>query len=77
MGMMIDLSHRGMGWRSHRYSMLVNDGIIEKLFVEQGDFEAMPVVSNAETMLNYINPKAQKPEETATLMHIWRAMLSA
>ncbi|PSR16074.1 peroxiredoxin [filamentous cyanobacterium CCP3] len=76
MGMMVDLSELGMGHRSWRYSMLVKDGVIEKMFVERHGFEAMPVVSNAETMLNYINPEARQPEQTAVVMQMWRTMLS-
>ncbi|MBT9317836.1 redoxin family protein [Leptothoe spongobia] len=77
MGMMVNLSNKGMGNRSRHYSMLVKNEIIEKVFVEQDSFETMPVVSNAETMLNYINPKAKKSEQTAVLMQMWRTMLSA
>ncbi len=77
MGMMVNLADKGMGQRSWRYSMLVKDGVIEKMFVEREVFEAMPVVSNAETMLNYINPQAKKPEQAAVLMQMCRAMLSA
>jgi glutaredoxin-like protein len=62
MGMLVDKNNLGFGKRSWRYSMLVNDGIIEKMFIEpevEGDpFE----VSDADTMLNYINPNAQKPD---------------
>jgi glutathione-dependent peroxiredoxin len=76
LGMMVNLSDRGMGYRSRRYSMLVKDGVIEKMFVERDGFEAMPVVSNADTMLNYINPEAKPPEQTAVLMQMWRTMLS-
>ncbi|MEM1309736.1 MAG: redoxin family protein [Cyanobacteria bacterium P01_H01_bin.153] len=76
MKMMVNLCNKGMGYRSWRYSMLVKDGIIEKMFVEQDAVEALPVVSNAETMLSYINPEAEKPEQTAVLMQIWRTMLS-
>jgi glutaredoxin-like protein len=47
--------------------MLVKDGVVEKMFVEPqkpGDpFE----VSDADTMLNYINPKAKKPDQVAIL----------
>src|SRR5260221_14189804 len=47
--------------------MLVKDGVIEKMFVEPekpGDpFE----VSDADTMLRYINPKAKKPDQVALL----------
>lgn len=76
MGMTVNLFDKGMGYRSRRYSMLVKDGTIEKLFVERDGFEAMPVVSNAETMLNYLNPEAEKPKQTAVLMHMWQTMLS-
>jgi len=61
MGMLVDKSDLGFGKRSWRYSMLVRDGVIEKMFIEPeipGDpFE----VSDADTMLNYINPNAMKP----------------
>lgn len=61
MGMLVDKSAIGFGKRSWRYSMLVNDGVIEKMFIEvdkPGDpFE----VSDADTMLNYINPDAKAP----------------
>jgi peroxiredoxin len=76
MGMMMDLSDKGMGHRSRRYSMLVKDGVIEKMFVEPDGFEAMAGVSHAETMLNYINPKAEKPRQTAVLMQMWQTLLS-
>ncbi len=62
MGMLVDKSDLGFGERSWRYSMLVKDGVIEKMFIEPelpGDpFE----VSDADTMLNYINPQARKPD---------------
>src|ERR687885_2373480 len=62
MGMLVDKENLGFGKRSWRYSMLVNDGVIEKMFIEpevEGDpFE----VSDAETMLKYINPEAAKPK---------------
>lgn len=62
MGMLVDKADLGFGQRSWRYSMLVKDGVIEKMFIEPqvpGDpFE----VSDAETMLNYINPQAAKPK---------------
>lgn len=76
MGMTVNLFDRGMGYRSWRYSMLVKDGMIEKMFVEPGGFESMPVVSDAKTMLNYLNPAARKPEQTDVLMQMWRTILS-
>lgn len=63
MGLLVDKSHLGFGKRSWRYSMLVSDGVIEKLFVEpekEGDpFE----VSDADTMLTSLAPHAKKPPE--------------
>ena len=57
MGMLVGKEDLGFGKRSWRYSMLVKDGVVEKMFVEPevpGDpFE----VSDAETMLKFINPK--------------------
>ncbi|HSU20571.1 MAG TPA: peroxiredoxin, partial [Variovorax sp.] len=47
-GLTLDLSARGMGVRSTRYSMLVKDGKVATLNVEApGKFE----ISNAETLL--------------------------
>jgi len=49
MGLDLDLTERGMGIRSQRYSMLVEDGVVTQLNVEApGKFE----VSDAETMLS-------------------------
>jgi peroxiredoxin len=48
LGLDMDLSARGMGIRSRRYSMFVEDGIVKILNVEQpGKFE----ISDAETLL--------------------------
>ena len=62
MGLLVDKRDLGFGKRSWRYSMLVKDGIIDKIFIEpekEGDpFE----VSDADTMLKYIAPDAKKPE---------------
>ena len=76
MQMTVNLSNRGMGYRSCRYSMLVIDGVIEIMFVEKDAIETIPVVSNAETMLDYINPAAEKPEHATVLMQMWRTILS-
>jgi len=63
MGMLVNKDDLGFGKRSWRYSMLVKDGVIEKMFIEPnvpGDpFE----VSDADTMLDYINPQAEKPAD--------------
>jgi peroxiredoxin len=47
-GLELDLTARGMGLRSQRYSMLIEDGVVKTLNVEgPGKFE----VSDADTML--------------------------
>lgn len=62
MGLLVDKSDLGFGMRSWRYSMLVKDGIIQKVFIEP-DKEGDPFeVSDADTMLAFINPDANKPE---------------
>ena len=51
-GLSQDLTGRGMGMRSQRYSMLVKDGIVKALNVEApGKFE----VSDADTLLKQAN----------------------
>lgn len=62
MGMLVGKEDLGFGRRSWRYSMLVKDGLVEKMFIEP-DVPGDPFeVSDADTMLDYINPKAKKPE---------------
>lgn len=61
-GMLVDKSEIGFGKRSWRYSMLVKDGLIVKMFPEP-DVPGDPYeVSDADTLLRYINPKAKAPE---------------
>ncbi len=56
LGLLVDKQDLGFGPRSWRYSMLVRDGVIEKMFIEPdkpGDpFE----VSDADTMLRHLDP---------------------
>jgi peroxiredoxin len=58
MGMLVDRSSNGMGMRSWRYSMLVDDRKVEKLFIEPGLRDNPPGVpldvSGAETMLDFL-----------------------
>lgn len=61
MGLLVDKTAIGMGKRSWRYSMLVKDGLIEKMFIEPEEPGDPFKVSDADTMLNYINPKASPP----------------
>ena len=63
MGMLVPKNDLGFGDRSWRYSMLVRDGIIEKMFIEP-DVPGDPFeVSDADTMLAYIAPNANKPAD--------------
>lgn len=61
MGMLVDKAQLGFGQRSWRYSMLVRDGVIEKMFIE-AEVEGDPYeVSDADSMLDYLAPQAAKP----------------
>lgn len=63
MGMLVDKNTLGFGKRSWRYSMLVNDGVIEKQFIEP-DLPGDPFeVSDADTMFSYLAPNAEKPKD--------------
>jgi len=65
MGMLVDKDHLGFGKRSWRYSMLVRDGVVAKMFIEP-DVEGDPYeVSDADTMLSYLAPEAPKPLDVA------------
>ncbi len=61
MGMLVSRSEAGMGDRSWRYSMFVDDGRIEKIFSEPGFQDNPPgipvTVSGAETMLDYLRQR--------------------
>ncbi|HEY9626616.1 MAG TPA: glutathione peroxidase [Coleofasciculaceae cyanobacterium] len=62
MGLLVDKSDLGFGKRSWRYSMLVKDGVIDKMFIEPEEPGDPFKVSDAETMLKYINGEAIKPK---------------
>jgi peroxiredoxin len=61
MGMLVDRSAQGMGLRSWRYSMLVEDGDIAQVFCEPGFGDnpaGVPVkLSGAERMLDYLKAR--------------------
>lgn len=67
MGMLVDKSDIGFGKRSWRYSMLVKDGVVQKIFAEPDEPGDPFKVSDADTMLHYINPKAKAPDQVAIL----------
>ncbi|MEO8754050.1 MAG: glutathione peroxidase [Casimicrobiaceae bacterium] len=65
MGLLVDKSDIGFGKRSWRYSMLVKDGVVVKQFNEPEKAGDPFEVSDADTMLAYLNPKAVKPSQVA------------
>jgi len=67
MGMLVGKDDLGFGKRSWRYSMLVKDGVVEKMFIE-ADVEGDPFdVSDADTMLNYIAKDAEVPASVTVM----------
>jgi glutaredoxin-like protein len=61
MGMLVDKRQLGFGQRSWRYSMLVEDGVITKMFIEP-EVEGDPFdVSDADTMLKHLDPTSRTP----------------
>jgi glutaredoxin-like protein len=67
MGMLVNKSDLGFGKRSWRYSMLVKDGVIHKMFIEPDEPGDPFEVSDADTMLDYINPSARRPRSVSII----------
>lgn len=67
MGLLVDRSDLGFGMRSWRYSMLVRDGVIEKMFIEPDEPGDPFHVSDADTMLDYLAPAAPRPLDVVVL----------
>lgn len=63
MGMLVDKEDIGFGKRSWRYSMLVKNGVIEKMFIEPNKPGDPFEISDADTMFEYIAPGAKKPDD--------------
>ena len=61
MGMLVDKQNLGFGMRSWRYAMVVDNGEIEKMFIEGGfedNHEQDPFeVSDADTLLAYLESR--------------------
>ena len=67
MGMLVDKRDLGFGDRSWRYAMIVDNGVIEKMFIEP-EVEGDPFgVSDADTVLKHLNPDA-RPLPTVTII---------
>tara|TARA_A100001011_G_C14219015_1_gene803413 strand:- start:638 stop:1072 length:435 start_codon:yes stop_codon:yes gene_type:complete len=47
-GLILDLSERGLGIRCQRFAMLVDDGIVQSIHIDEGTFEK----TSAEQMLS-------------------------
>ena len=66
MGMLVKKENLGFGARSWRYAMVVNDGVIEEMFVEPGfsdNCEADPFsCSDAQTVLQYLQTHTKHKE---------------
>ncbi len=62
LGLLVDKSDLSFGNRSWRYSMLVNDGVIEKMFIEPEVGDDPYGESSAEKMLEYLDPHAKIPD---------------
>jgi glutaredoxin-like protein len=65
MGMLVSKDDLGFGKRSWRYSMLVRDGRVEKMFVEPEKPGDPYGVSDADTMFEYLLPNSVRPADVA------------
>jgi len=65
MGMLVDKDHVGFGYRSWRYAMVVQDGVIEKWFEEpgindQGTDKDPYEVTDPDTVIRYLRAAPQR-----------------
>ena len=63
-GMLVNKEHLGFGYRSWRYSMVVNDGVIEEWFEEpgindQGSDDDPYLITDPDTMIAALKAKLQ------------------
>ncbi len=63
MGMLADARANGLGERSRRYAMLVRDGVIEKLFLEEPrpDGSETYGASDADAVLAHLASRSHRP----------------
>ncbi|ORX75555.1 putative peroxiredoxin/glutaredoxin family protein [Anaeromyces robustus] len=63
LGYLVDKKEFGLGMRSWRYSMYVENGIIKKFFCEPyKKDEDTYGISDADTMLDYLKPNTERPK---------------
>ena len=67
LGMLVDKSDLGFGPRSWRYSMLVRNGVIDKMFIEPDQPGDPFEVSDADTMLRHIAPDVSLPDDVTII----------
>ena len=65
MGLLVGKEDLGFGRRSWRYSMLVRDGVVDKMFIEPEEPGDPFHVSDADTMLKYLDPACEFPYDVA------------
>jgi len=65
MGLLVGKEDLGFGRRSWRYSMLVRDGVVDKMFIEPEEPGDPFHNSDADTMLRYLDPVGQFPHDVA------------
>lgn len=64
MGMLVDKTDLGFGDRSWRYAMVVDDGVIEEMFVEDRAKPGDPFdVSDVGTVLSYLEGRPHEPAD--------------
>jgi hypothetical protein len=77
--MLVERSTLGFVLRSWRYSMLVNDGVIETAFVEDHFGDNCPLdpfeVSDADTMLNYLKGEPRPPSASLVTLSCSHAVM--
>jgi thioredoxin-dependent peroxiredoxin len=75
MGMLVNKDHLGFGYRSWRYAMVVNDGVIEKWFEEPGindaglDEDPYGETDPARVLAYLESTESQTAEPVATTRH--------
>ncbi|TCV93453.1 glutathione peroxidase [Biostraticola tofi] len=65
MDMLVEKADLGFGPRSWRYSMLVRNGVVEKMFIEPNKPGDPFEVSDADTMLCYLAPECKVQESVS------------
>jgi peroxiredoxin len=70
MGMLVNKEHLGFGYRSWRYTMVVDDGVVEKWFEEpgindEGADDDPYTVTDPEVLLDYLRSARRKAHRAA------------